>query len=541
MVDRFCNAPTFDAGSIPYNIWCETVLDKHTMTGDEKVRVVNAVGKIQIVSRKDAAIVFTDLKYIRNNKHNNTGSVAVTGKMAPHLVSLTEAYRATFGLIKHIIVNKNTCVIPLGTVSENENDRSICQQSARFYLSLCKNDINMADEHYGNMMMCILHATVWSMCENLKDNKSSFYVLNLLVQSFSAYMQRYPEAYNIITPIRYDDMARDTLQKCIAQIFFDDKPGKDEILRSLETVLKRSKKYAGESAVKLSDNPGLIGCFIISPLLRKAYREKISAVEISELLSAALGDVKKFADVVKVDKNVGTDEDGFMLVNKKKQKTVTKNHREVNIIVKILSLGGNTDVKFEDVLKVYKHATDPNNYFVFADFTDIIPKPDLTFVIGTDLTYNSNKLRQYNKFFAVDKSVKIYSSAPNEWCGFTLHDNGVYTFRANLIGPSIFNAGNTHDMIFTCGSEINPTKRSNKTAHGIDCKITLKPNGTVHMAAVSHGASLDFTRQFDITVTDEHFEIVQNGTLYYTLNRSKNEPVVIAYKWLELSMAKIDK
>lgn len=60
-----------------------------------------------------------------------------------------------------------------------------------------------------------------------------------LVQATHAFFTRFPVAFEVIEPLRDDDTALDMLNRSIAFAFFEENWSKEDVIRILETTLKR--------------------------------------------------------------------------------------------------------------------------------------------------------------------------------------------------------------------------------------------------------------------------------------------------------------
>lgn len=466
MVERFSQRTVRQDGGIPPDEWIRKYVIGGSLAGEEKVLVMRSNGKTETVPRRLAAIVFRDLKTVRDEDRGNRGGApAVTGSHQVTVVHLHDGMRAQWGLdgSKFVAeeVKQGDVVIPLGSPT-CAFDRIVFQQSARIWVSCGENNISMTDQNVANMLMPALQSIVWAISNDVsqKVQCKRFESLVLFTGTVRAYFTTYPDAFKIVEPLREDDRARDSLQRALAFIFFDEPWSKEELLRLLEIMLKRHRRHnPGTPDFVTQPITGIIGCLIIVPLLHRLVHGRDGTTvdgAVKELNEKTEALVQLMCDHIR---------------------EVDTEKRNKLILSRLLE----SRLKTEDVGKLYDYCVDMKNFNELAPFdtSGFVPVVNPPFYIRTEgFTINGSKTNTVVKVKRKEKegspdSWEVIPSAPSEWNAFALSTEGTYKIRGFLIGPAEQAKGNSLGVVnaanfrFTSGIEILPTNREGKSSAGM--------------------------------------------------------------------------
>lgn len=539
MVEQFTRRTVRQEGGIQPDEWIRRYIIGGALSGEEPVNVIRANGKTETVPRREAAIVFSDLETKREERRGNRGGApAVTATPQVSLVHLVDGMRATCGLEPKFVngeVKRRDVVIPLGRPTSSA-DHAVFLQCAREWVSAGANDIQSTDQEVANMFMSALQSMVWAISNDVsqKVQCKRFEALILFADTIAAYFARYPDAFKVIEPLRDADRARDSLQRALAFIFFEEPWSKEEGWRLLEIMLKRHRRHNQPNPPDFVTQPiaGIIGCLILVPLLHRLIHRQLTvstavkdANEKTEQLVQLMCDHIRDVDVDKRNKIIL-----FKLAESCEKLDFRMDMKK-----------GDGD---DSTGKLYDFCMDMKNYDELAPFHTwgLVPIVTPPFnVICTGFTINGNKSHTVVKVKRKEKEggpdrYEISPSAPSDWNAFGLSTEGEYKLRALVMGAAEQAKGNSLGMVnaanlrFTSGMEILPTDREGKSSAGMHhCQNRYGRFGYEKTGKTLNLGSDE--KDIIITIRNGTCTVAQNGP-FFTFSTG-GDPVLIGFKNLK--------
>lgn len=539
MVERFSQRTVRQDGGIPPEEWIRKYVVNGTLAGEEKVSVVRANGKTESVPRRLAAIVFRDLKTVRDEDRSNRGGApAVTATPQVALVHLHDGMRAQWGIEGAAYVNgeviKDDVVIPLGFPT-SASDQIVFMQCGRLWVSKGANNLSMTNDNVVNTFMPALQSIVWTISNDISQRVQCkrFEALVLFAGTVNAYFTQYPEAFKIVEPLRDDDRARDSLQRALAFIFFDEPWSKEELLRLVEIMLKRHRRHnPGTPDFITQPIAGIIGCLIVVPLLHRLLH-RVCSVEaaVKELNEKTEDLVRLMCDHIR---------------------DVDVEQRNKLILARLVDSCPDLKLKTDDVGKLYGYCMDMKNFEQLAPFDSwgLLPVVNPPFnIITSGFTINGSKTntvvkvkRKEKEGAPADTMFEVIPSAPSEWNAFALSTEGTYKLRVSLIGPAEQAKGNSLGVVnaanlrFTSGTEILPTDREGKSSAGMH----HRQNRYGRYGYEKTGETLKLGPDADeiiITIRNDTCTVSQpnphHRRPFFTYDIQHGDPVLIGFKFVK--------
>jgi hypothetical protein len=520
MAEQFSSRTVKNPGGLNPEEWRKLNITGGAMTGDKMVKVKLADGTDGEIKIKDAAIVFKDLKIMREEDTSNRGGAPfVMGTPLPDLVSLEEAYKAWASEGEHKYIQTNKIgIVPLGYPTSAQ-DQIVFQQSARIWVSCGANDINMHDHHVGNMLMSTIQSICWLLTNEISQKAQHVWFDNLvlLVDVTNKYFKKFPESFKIVEPLRDADMARDMMARSIAFIFFEEKWSSDDLLRILEVILKRYAKHTTEQNFIKNPINGAIACLSVVPLLRDIIHGVMDPLDAVKLLNdRTLGLVEYMCDHVKTN--------DIAKFNKR-------------FLHKLITNSDLKKVSLSQVEKLYDFCMNQENYANFAPFTEwgLCKDDEIPFdVIKTGFFVTGRKTMAQTKCREQDGKLFFIPATPADWSAFAIKDPGTYRLKPIIIGAATAGIGNTFgqvnvaNMRFTQGLDILPKGREGMSSTGTLCR--KKWNKWIYEDTKK---TLDLSKDIVININSQkEFTIKQQTNLFYS-GTLKDDPLLVAYKFLK--------
>lgn len=532
-MSKFSKRTEYNPGTVPPLVWMQNNFVQHPFEGKEEVEILEQDNKITKVPISEACLVFVDLvEEIKENKSNVRGTAPqVTGVPLLHLFRYTDAFKHLYkqdNFVHPGIEMKQTsttamghigALLPLGRPMDDWN-RHVVQESARRYISAGRCNIDMSDQHVGNMLISMIKTLIWT-CVNdhkIEDQITRFQHLTLLCKSARWYFSRYPESYRVIEPLKDDIDTMDVLVRASSFIFFTQKWSTEELVRILELMLKRyRKKFNHEISFVSHPITGCIACLLTIPYLREMIAERITAEEASNMFNQSLLDlVQTIASIIEED-------------------TVTVNKK---ILRKIISMSDLKTLTEEQVDKIYEYTMDRRNMVQLAPLEEwgVIEKVEMKFILLTDdMKITGKPLKTKVLIRNGEEGYQVFSTSATDWSCIGLITPGIYIFKPKLIGVAAAGRGNTVGQVnvanlrFTTGLDVLPRQIEGRASTGKHYY-----NRGNRWDYYDTNLTLDLTRSFEVKINqDRTFEIKQNGPFFAGLTEPN---LLIGFKFLKFEL-----
>ena len=429
-MSRFSKFTVKTGGGLTPQVWNERFIVQNHRQGEELTTIVLRNQEQKQVPIKDTCLVFTDLKEEFKETRSFRGGNAPQVLAQPLIekIDLLESFQHwikddfNHERINHpSIPTRNIAIIPLClTTEKQETEHILFQQCARIFISCGANDIDMHDNHVGNMFLCGLKSIAWTLVNETDKEKQLEWFDNLvkLANSAKHYFQTYEEAYEIVEPLQEDDRANDVLIRSLAFIFFPESANVEQMMRIIEVAIKRhNKRFPNESFIT-KPLTGLIATVVLVPIVRDILNNKITTQEGMEYLNVILTDqIKMIASILS---------EGKEYIDKQ--------------ILSFLFGLVNINMQEEQIKQFYEWCKDPKNLTRLAPIEDwsIVPKYQLMFHQSYEnVTINTKEMQSVPKF-KVNKNNELVlcSTGITEWCAVQLHTAGQYFLKPQSISKA---------------------------------------------------------------------------------------------------------
>ena len=246
-------------------------MERYTTKGSSRggMPPISWIAKYAENSTFDQALVAEPVKARRDGVNLNILGV----------VPLVEAFKGRFGIIDTSIAKDGCVIIPFrkltgSSIHESYEDLIVMQQASRDLVTMGKNTGAMNNENVVTAYYSALQNVAFAMASSLSkqeraDIADTFFAI---VNTYKQFMKHHPDVCKkLATAIIQDASAADSLQKAIAAGFHPDEAKPIDLLRLLETVLKRHVKWCakeGKPVSLLGSIPGPLAVLLISPLIQ---------------------------------------------------------------------------------------------------------------------------------------------------------------------------------------------------------------------------------------------------------------------------------
>ncbi|AYV78837.1 MAG: hypothetical protein Edafosvirus37_11 [Edafosvirus sp.] len=528
MCDKYTHVPTYDPGSVSFPMWYDrTIKDKPFGECDSKrmVSIITTEGKTEIVPVHTAGIVVGKLTSTRGRTY-----AVIPEFICENLVSLSEAYFAMCNAIEsksdpiHPIMKKAYAVIPLGYPNTEYNQYAF-QQSARTFISLGQNTINMSDEHVGNMLFSTLRQLVWFVANEMDKEKKNKYIemMFLLSETTLQYFKKYPTSYMPIKVLEYDDQAEDMIQRSLAFAFSQNNWTREQFYKIIGSILKRIQKH--NSGIDMFQSlQGPIACLAIVPMIR----DYLSGLSLDNSIIKLNAGLHKLTSMLK----------NIIIKNS----TLEMNEEILNILIS--HVNPEFVIGLDKIKKLIAYCKDKKNAYVSIPFITM----GILDNNGVPKSFNVKDIKVYGKNVPLCKVTKglknVYSlsaSSPTEWSGLNLSDDGHYELRPFILGVAHQGIGETKgDLMssvirFTIGNQIFPKSYRGMSSAGI---LYTKKNSKWSYIPQNKTLTLDTTgtKPIAIDIKDNKFIISQNNVVFYEDSLIHGMKFLVAFKYMKIDL-----
>lgn len=256
-------------GGMTVTRWLARFFGPEVFLGDEIVTVTCRDGSTRDVPRREAALVFRNLRSVRGAQAMNA---YLADTICPEPVLFSEGIRASMGdIIDHPVAKNMDIIWPLGI--HNGSNSNVCfQQVARQWVTGGKNDGQMRLDNIINTVYSILQSLIWKAVNDNKktDQAWTFKMAGYVAQAFhQGYYLREENVRKVTQALCMARAAQDMTQRTIAFVLRDEEPSKRNIIEILETSVFRGYRGNGWSIDFLENGfAGLMTVLVAVPLLR---------------------------------------------------------------------------------------------------------------------------------------------------------------------------------------------------------------------------------------------------------------------------------
>ena len=560
MADQFTRAPKKQTGGSTVDVWISDCYNGNKFEGKENISTISASGQVITKPVKDACLVLYDVAWLRNKQLNHnkqeidmdvaTNYGALTGKIYRGYFDHKETIRSIFdGNERNAnFTLKNLKVpvwIPLGLVQTNPTnlaDQAVYHASARWAMSLGRNNIEGTDEHVANMYMSVLQTIAYQIFTETEYGNREWLINTfvLVTKAADRYFKAYPTAYKVIEPLSYALEAQDILQRTISFLFTREMSREDQ-LRIVEVALKRMNKRNELDLIK--NSPGVFACLFLIPavkteMLGQSVNEQKEGIPTEEAKGSRINAIIQDNTLKVVESMIkATQAEGELSTKKEKNIKVLKTMFDVAFGVDVLSR--------EQVTRYYDHIAAKNNHKTPAPLDDwkMIASKDTDIKMNLQ-TFRNNNQRTGNYAYivrATKKTATVVASSPSEWCGLQL-GVGKYKVNCTNLGNSEQAIGNSSGqeqkalIRFTSGDDIFPRGSDGMSSAGIKCTFIGNRADYVDTRKI-----LRLDQSFVLTNKADVVTIEQNGDMFYRYAVVNRKAPMIGFKFVVFDIEKLDE
>lgn len=522
MSSSFVHAPR-SSGGYDVALWLKNNWDTASFSGDDLIAIHD--GSRHPI--KDCAVVFRNFRTVTGTPGAYFAEpVGVVQYRSAMLTAINGAPK-----YEHPIVVKNDVLVPLGVPKwDNAQTRIVLQQSARQWVSGGENTADMSDEHVITLYYAALQQLVFysGNATRTEDQRRWFPALVALTRAFSAVHGAYDVARKVTTALVLTPGANDMMQKGLAHIFHTGSVWTAETRLDMLTIaLRRSLKHSGGSLYGMAPGPFVL--FALVPLLRTLAHPDGSVL----CESAALRE--KFNTVTQrlLDAFVYDDDNAYTSTGDK------RSMKELNVrflvtltdVMDVPLYGWQACALLDYVVGASSHA--PN----WVDMKVLPPKPVFVAEVSGVTCGSATHVKLDPKD---TNTLNVYSYKGVEWAAITLKTPGSYTVMAHDLGIATRSTGDTRgcelnaNWRLTVGNDMFPRTRSGYSLAG-QRHICTTRGAWQYRPSVP----LSLKTTFDITVKPTEVRLMQDGRVFFAMEKAVHEPALLAFKnlWLTVTYA----
>jgi hypothetical protein len=328
------------------------------------------------------------------------------------------------------------------------------------------------------------------------------------------------------------------IEKALAHVFFGEPWSRQQVMRILEVVLRRSLKKHGVTQL-VGASPGLLAIFLLTPRLRTFVQGDGSLADVQRQYNADVEALlRHLADVVVTVRDEPLE--------------ARIRATDVAAIAKVLALVGDpvADVTHDQVAALYDWCADhPKTTAELAPLVAmgiLDPPPPLSFgIVSTGFREKGKKGLAAEVVVLEPHVAQVTSTRPTDWRGVALTDPGRYVVTVASVGIATATTGNTAgqklnvNLRFTFGLDCMPGGIEGYAITGMHHRrdaATGKWSYVDTRRPMSAALPVDLTYDADGTLT-----VAQAGQIFWVGRRHADDAhPMMAFKNATLTIRRVD-